>query len=261
MAQDPFAQEYKETIDADAVCSQCGKENPEGTLLCRYCGNNLRDQRLLRLAADSMMAGKEAARERRTFLMGALTVLGLLVVLWLGISVSGISARLTSVPENNGAPTITLRPFVFWEGDNAAVYEGLERQLDGAFPTAGQAETVRMNPSSNPAIDGTYALFERLGTSLNFIGGAVVKTEGDKYFFVARLLNGNLVRGMGKKDASTAQFVAEWTDVGIRREESYYAGSGYAAQNPEGGLTIMAAADFTERNFQAVAYCLKSSSY
>lgn len=259
MAQDPFAQEYKETIDADAVCSQCGRENPEGTLLCRYCGNNLRDQRLLRLAADTMMAGEEKAQERRTFLVGALTVLGLLVVLWLGINVSGISARLTSVPANDGAPTITLRPFIFWEGADAAVYAALERTLNDSFPTASQAETVRMNPSPNPAVEGVFVLYERLGTNLNFVGGAVVRMEGDKYYFVARLLDGATIRGTGRKDAATSAFLAEWTDVGIRRNDSYYAGTGELTASPDGGFTLRAMADFSERTYQAVAYPLRAS--
>jgi len=259
MAQDPFAQEYKETIDADAVCSQCGKENPEGTLLCRYCGNNLRDQRLMRLAADTMMAGEGKSKERRTFLVGAVTVLGLLFVLWLGINISGFSARLTSVPENGGAPTVTLRPFVFWDGADAAVYAALERSLNDSFPTASQAETVRLNPAANPAPEGTFALYERLGTSMTFIGGAVVKMEGDKYFFAARLLDGSEVRGMGRKDAQAGHFRAEWTDVGIRPNDSYYAGFGALAANPDGGFAIMAGVDFNERTYQAVAYSLRAA--
>lgn len=259
MAQDPFAQEYKETIDADAVCGQCGKENPEGTLLCRYCGNNLRDQRLLRLAADTMMAGEEKSQERRTFLLGAVTVLGLLFVLWLGINISGISARLTSVPENEGAPTITLRPFVFWDGADAAVYAALERSLNDNFPTASQAETVRMNPAANPSAEGAFVLFERLGTSATFVGGTVVKMEGDRYYFVARLLDGSEIRGTGRKDAATGHFGAEWTDVGIRRNDSYYAGSGVLTVSPDGGFSIMAKADFSDRTYQAMAYSLRAA--
>jgi len=259
MAQDPFAQEYKETIDADAVCSQCGKENPEGTLLCRYCGNNLRDQRLLRLAADTMMANEEASKNRRTFLVGALTVLGLLFVLWLGINISGFSARLTSVPEGDGTPTITLRPFVFWEGSDTAIYAELESALDNSFPTASQAETVRLDPVLNPSAEGTFALFERLGTSMNFVGGAVVRLEGDKYYFAARLLDGTTIRGTGSKGADTSKFLANWTDVGIRRGDSYYAGAGELAANPDGGFALQARADFSERIYQAVAYSLRAA--
>ena len=35
--------EAVEHLDADAVCEPCGNVNPEGTLLCKTCGNNLRD--------------------------------------------------------------------------------------------------------------------------------------------------------------------------------------------------------------------------
>ena len=41
-----------ERLDADAVCGSCGTVNPEDTLLCKSCGNNLRDQRQTRIAVD-----------------------------------------------------------------------------------------------------------------------------------------------------------------------------------------------------------------
>ena len=47
--------DYHEGIEADAVCAQCGSANPEGTLICKTCGNNLRDQRLMRIAADQIL--------------------------------------------------------------------------------------------------------------------------------------------------------------------------------------------------------------
>ena len=43
--------EHVEHLDADAVCEACDTVNPEGTLLCKTCGNNLRDQRARRMKA------------------------------------------------------------------------------------------------------------------------------------------------------------------------------------------------------------------
>jgi len=56
MHKEPFKPpEYREGIEADAVCAQCGSANPEGTLICKTCGNNLRDQRMLRITADQLL--------------------------------------------------------------------------------------------------------------------------------------------------------------------------------------------------------------
>ncbi|HOJ68818.1 MAG TPA: hypothetical protein PLH06_08470, partial [Candidatus Hydrogenedentes bacterium] len=86
-----------QVLDADAVCAQCGMVNPEGTLLCKNCGNNLRDQRMLRLQADEALQGREtAAEQRNTFLRNALGVLGVLVLLYLGLNASSLMNLLTS---------------------------------------------------------------------------------------------------------------------------------------------------------------------
>ena len=43
-------QHSAERVDADAVCARCGAVNPEDSLLCKVCGNFLRDLRGRRLA-------------------------------------------------------------------------------------------------------------------------------------------------------------------------------------------------------------------
>ncbi|MCX5757207.1 MAG: hypothetical protein NTU83_01615, partial [Candidatus Hydrogenedentes bacterium] len=60
MEEGPQPQVDIERIDADAVCEKCGTVNPEETLLCKTCGNNLRDQRLHRVQSEP---SEEAVRE------------------------------------------------------------------------------------------------------------------------------------------------------------------------------------------------------
>lgn len=280
MDMDPFQQEYRETIEADAVCNQCGTVNPEGTLICKKCGNNLRDQRQMRLAADQAMAGGEPVpAEKRSHLRHALTVLGLLVIVWLALNMGRIGGMWTAVPDEN-AGGVRAHPYIFWQGPDVAAYEALEARLDAAFPTESAAENARLNPSGVPRLDGTFALYERLGTGVRFAGGAVVQVAGDKHLFAARLLNGTTIRGEARNGApgaaagkapdaasgETAQaesqpappggmpLSADWTQVGIKHNDQYYAGTGFVVPAEDGGLTIVAAADFIERNFQALAY-------
>lgn len=271
MENDPFQREYRETIEADAVCNQCGTVNPEGTLLCKKCGNNLRDQRQMRLAADQALSGGESAPavSAKSHLRGALTVLGLLVVLWMALNMGRISGMWTSVPAEN-ASGLRVYPYVFWQGSDAALYEALEARLNAAYPTESAAEGARLNFSGVARLDGVFALFERPGTGLRFAGGAVVQSNNGTYHFVARLLDGTTIRGQARDaapgapsgDAAQPQPVqggalpvsADWTQVGIRHKDQYYAGTGFAIPAEDGGVSIRAAADFIERNFQGLAY-------
>jgi hypothetical protein len=83
-----------EYIDADAVCEQCSTVNPAGTLLCKTCGNNLRDQRMRRLAADEGMEAVHASDRPIRMLTGLLVVLGLLAILWAAINVYNGKSRI-----------------------------------------------------------------------------------------------------------------------------------------------------------------------
>ena len=97
-----------ETLDADAVCAQCNTVNAEGTLLCKVCGTNLRDQRAIRLSADQALDLGNSGQRRRAWLSGILFVLAIgliistlinqeLIVEWL------IDAGRPSGPEFFGA--------------------------------------------------------------------------------------------------------------------------------------------------------------
>ncbi len=275
MEQDPFQKEYRETIEADAVCNQCGTVNPEGTLICKKCGNNLRDQRQMRMAADHALSGGEAVSVAVTqsHLRGALTLLGLLLVLWMALNMGRISSMWTSVPTENTSG-VRAHPYTFWQGADTAKYEALEARLDAAYPTENSAEGARLNFSGVARMDGVFALFERPGTGLRFVGGAVVQMGNGKYHFVARLLDGTTLRGEaldvvpGAASGGPAQtqpapgsvvpVSADWTQVGIRHKDQYYAGTGFAIPAEDGGVSIRAAADFIERNFQGLAYPMAS---
>ena len=260
MKDDPFAQEYKETIDADAVCGGCGRINPEGTLICKGCGNNLRDQRLLRLAADQMLTGEEETAQRRTWLSTALTVLGILLVIWIGMNAGRIMGmvRPGSLTDSTGqtADMAAVHPAKFWESEKGG-FEAMAAELKSQFPTENDAETARLNPPSVPAPDGYFALFEKVGTAERFVGAAHAALEDNTVRIVAAFADGTEARCLGTLAESSAISV-EWQAGGALRDGKYYAAAGSAAPQTDGTYQIMARSEAVPRALQAVAYPMGS---
>ena len=85
-----------EQIDADAVCQQCDRINDEGTLICKACGNNLRDQRNLRIAQG---AGPELMKEggsKFRLFTGLLVTLGILLAVYMVLNIGNIEQALVN---------------------------------------------------------------------------------------------------------------------------------------------------------------------
>ena len=256
MNQETFAQpEYKEGLEADAVCGQCGSVNPEGTLICKMCGNNLRDQRMLRLAADQMLEAEGEPMERSQFLARALTILGLLIVLWLGINAGRIASLLTTAESYVPESAIYARPSVFWNDADSQRFTKMHRELMLHFPTESDAESARMSsaPMSN-FTSGRYALYERLGTGARFVGAAIVETEGNECYYVAVLRPNIEIRG--KANLLNESFITNWDEAGVALEDEFYAITGVALLQPDGSVSINGQSDVNSRRHQALAYRL-----
>ena len=256
MKNDPFAQEYKESIDADAVCGACGRINPEGTLICKGCGNNLRDQRLLRLSADQKLTGEEETAKRHSLLKSGLTVLGILLVIWVAINAGRIMGMVApgSVTDSTGEARNSppVRPAAFWEADKAS-FEKMAEDLKGHFPTENDAETARLNPPSTAAPNGYFALFEKVGTTERFVGAAFAAPENERVRFVAAFNNGAEARGLATL-AESSVVTVDWHMSGVQREGKYFAGAGSAVPQPDGAYQIIARSEAAPEVFQAVAY-------
>ena len=250
MKEDPFAPEYKETIEADAVCNQCGKVNPEGTLICKTCGNNLRDQRLLRLAADQILVGEDEAVTKRsfTFLKGALTALALLLILWLGLNAGRVTSSIGSGDE--APPLPPAQPFRFWEGEEKAVFDALAAQLNSDYPTESMAETARLNPVISAAPSGRFVLFEKRGSIDVFVGGAYLAQNEGGADFVAVLTDGTEVRGTTKFREN--YYTTEWNDAGVLSGGKYDAGVGNAMPQADGSFLLFVQGN--NRTYQVRAY-------
>ena len=262
MKDDPFAQEYKEAIDADAVCGQCGRVNPEGTLICKGCGNNLRDQRLLRMAADQLLTGEEESAKRRSMLKGGLTVLGILVVIWCAMNAGRIMGFVVpgSVTDAMGASAsgAPIRPGALWEAQEDSAFAPMADSLRQRYPSEGDADTARLNPpTSNPTPDGYFALFEKVGTTERFVGAAYAVQEGAELRYVAAFNDGTEVRGKATVGENTA-LNTDWHMGGVQREGKYFAGAGAALPQSDGTFQIVARTEEVPRVLQAIAYPLGS---
>jgi hypothetical protein len=224
-------------IDADAVCEQCGTVNPEDTLLCKTCGNNLRDQRLRRIAGEQRVEGLRPARS--TWVRGLLVVLAILFLLWVAINIGGIESFLMNVQM-----TPTGDAEAFWSGSVGRVLDQLAADLK-ANPTPPQqsAEAVS-HPVVSDRYEGRYILVTRSLVRQIPVGEANVRVEGDALRFVAVLFNRDVeVRGEGRFEGNAR--IAARDSAGARIDGRYYGVSGFAQKADTGGLECLGLCDYS----------------
>jgi hypothetical protein len=233
--EQPDMQESFDRIDADAVCEQCGTVNPPGTLLCKTCGNNLRDQRSNRLVEEAgVHAAREAVRPRRV-LSALLAVFGILVVLWTALNVyygnidewlvQGITAAQASESEN---------PALYWSRGNRAEFEQLVQQL---YNTPVTREETRMAMEAGQAIEnytGRYVIVRSAGAHTRTLGTACAVEREDGIVFVALVAGAQteirgraIVKGAGTVEAKL---------VGIKTDDEIQDGLGFADVSEDGRL-------------------------
>ncbi len=255
MKHEDFAPpEYKEGLEADAVCGQCGNVNPEGTLICKTCGNNLRDQRMLRMTADQMLEEEAESANRSVFLIRALSVLGILVVLWLGINAGRIASVLTSADDAGTAEEIIYtNPELFWTGPEGATYDAMRDELAAQFPSESDAESARMSVSPTQQItEGRYVVFQRLGTGMRFVGAAVVRADNEGWRYNAQLLDDIEIRGYASHDGQSLE--TQWDEAGVLYEGEYFAATGRAFPQAQGSISISGESNANNRRFSGLAY-------
>jgi len=237
-SQDPTDHGF-DVIDTDAVCEECGAVSPEGTLFCKKCGNNLRDQRTRRLSLKTNESiehlGMPAAEKGRRMLVGLLTAFALLLLLWAALpgNVGKIEDALirkmsgTAVPEN-------YSPNMFWNADlvDTELFEEME-----AFIRENPISVTDLDKALNTLNDleyfeGLYILREGGGAADPVVGMAYVIQEDNELAFAASL-NGAEIRGFGSLGATRLPF-ADY--AGVRVGRRYRGGDGYLVENEVGGF-------------------------
>ena len=181
-----------EKLDADAVCAQCSTVNAEGTLLCKVCGNNLRDQRTRRLQADQAMDMEHTGQRRRAWLSGLFFVLAIGLIISTLLNQELIVDWLINVQ----APT---EPSLaeLWTGDYDAYFQPMVEELEMAGVDGESAAAALAEAPTSTELEGLYALYD----GETFIGTANVRLEGEDAYFVAQVNDGNEVRGVARTES------------------------------------------------------------
>ena len=246
-----------EQIDADAVCEQCSSVNPDATLICKTCGNNLRDQRMRRIATDGDVVPQIDGISRFRVFTALLTTLGILIVFVTVLNISDIEAWLVS---SQLSEDIGIFGEV-WTGPEAELYEELVRELRDNPVTKAEENEALSNPVIDTAYNGRYVLSrpDRLrGTVI--LGYANLRRRGDVIYFVARLnFQGMEVRGvaeLGGEEGEEFRFNA-MRSASIRIGSNEYLAGGYAVRDPDGGHICYAQSGFDNNSYGIRAHRIR----
>ena len=251
--EEPHANLDFEHVDADAVCEQCGTVNPEGTLICKTCGNNLRDQRNRRITGENVQLMGDGIGGFRIF-TGLLTVLGIVLVILVASNVQNVEFWLTGIQaQGQGGAQAQL-----WTGRDAAIYRQMQEELDQYPSTDRQREVAVANPLDEDAYNGRYALAQRsVAGTLNIVGEASLSRRGTKVFFVANI-NGSdaSIRGYAEFQGDNQRLVSKQTS-GVRTNGKEYIGFGFSEKLAGGGHLCLAQTSLNRSPVEVRAYRIR----
>lgn len=241
-------------LDADAFCVVCNSVNPEGTLICKTCGNNLRDQKAQRVAGTLAVDANLLEPERTAWLPKALVVLAILVVLWTAMNLGDIEEWLVGAQAADA-----IGGQAYWTGANSAVLNEMAEEL-GANPVtdaekdAAQDAVNETGGASPPAgsYDGYYVLL-RSGGAPGAYGEALVRQVDDEHvLFVARVNRGKAeIRGEGFFE--TGSRINARDTAGIMINGRYYGAQGFATYGGGAWYSCYAASQLNDATYSAVA--------
>ena len=242
-SDDPAAQgSAAHHLDADAVCAQCGTTNPEGTLICHNCGNNLRDQRHTRLQAEAVLLGQDRSPVLWWVTRGAFFVI-VIVLAVVAFRAEDVSNWMVNSAEADVAE-------LCWKGPQAPLFDAMRRELDGAYPE-GQP-FPEPQPKADGAVQGFYLLAD---PATGPVGVAIARIDGDQVRFLARLQSGHELRGSAV--VANGRYVAQPDDAAARFGwRDFVRVSGSAQPMPEGGFICQGWSENSQDLTMAFAYPL-----
>ncbi len=239
------AEGHVSELDADAVCAQCNTVNDEGTLICKTCGTNLRDQRTTRLAADQALDGTAGPARRGKLLSGMLYAFAILAVLWVALNVQAVSDWLIRAEQASINYAERL-----WTGEDSPVFNELSAQLEAVQPTPAQIAEARRAPLKSDAYDGKYVLM----VEARQVGLANVQARNGMAYFVARLNSGIEVRG--KAQIRPGSVLVDIKSGGYLYNGSYTSLMGIALKRQDGILECVGGTETSRAAFKCTGYLL-----
>lgn len=245
MQERPRPQAVGERIDADAVCAQCGSVNPEDTLLCKTCGNNLRDQRVQRVHSEGAIDDGSDAR-RFSWLTKVLSALGTLLILFVAINFGRIERAMTNASALNIGD-----PRVFWKGETSVPLQELATELKSNPVTPQETQVALEHRSMGETVDGRYVLVEREQDTP--VGQAIVRIQDNTYYFVAFLSNDSVeVRGCGYLEGGAR--IASRDKCAVQLKDDRYLASGFAQRVTDGGFECFGLSHSDNQSYAVLAY-------
>ena len=244
---------HAERVDADAVCQQCATVNPENTLICKTCGNNLRDQRANRMVETYDLEGIPQVRQSFVFLRVALIVLGILIFIWLGMNLGRIEDMMVQAQMSKVSDLGR-----FWKGPLKTEYDELAKTLSGGSVTEAQIRSAVATPLNSKTMDGRYVLFARNNTT-NPLGLVVFKTNGDKVQFIVVVFDTENetrieIRGEALQEEPTRLTCSG--DASFGGPDEYFDGTGFATKLENGTLNCYARSNYSENSYSVTAYLI-----
>jgi hypothetical protein len=238
------------TVDADAVCEVCGTVNAEGVLICRTCGNNLRDQKSRRLAAEAQLFEPERVNSSQ-YIRGALAIIALVIILWTAINVNKIADRIV----NAGGSGDPIR--AYFEPPLATYYDTLALEALALAPSAEQVEALMVEPIPATTLDGNYVLVQNDPYSgLAILGTAVVRTDATGTHYLASLGALGQVRGIVRSQGESA-FSSAWNDAAAQSADGTIFGvAGVAVAQQDGSVECFGQSALDDASYEVVAYRL-----
>jgi hypothetical protein len=188
-----------EAVDADAVCEACGTVNDEGTLLCKQCGNNLRDQRARRIAKGQVADLVAAPTVNRARLAtGILTALGIAVIIYVVINIGSIEQGMVDYMKADSYRADAA----IGSSRTESILNGLGQRLSEYSTGSVEMRAALENPVIDTAYTGRYILIPPGPmTPSQVVAVAEAELRGERVYFVARTIDGQYeIRGYAQME-------------------------------------------------------------
>jgi len=241
-----------EAVDADAVCEACGTVNEEGTLLCKQCGNNLRDQRARRIAAGGVADMTEAQNKNRArILTGVFTAIGILFVIYVVANIGNIEQGMVDYMKQDSFRADAA----IGSSRSEMILDELAERLNSYSPTVVEMRGSLENPIIDDAYIGRYILLPPGPlTPDRVVAEAELDMRGERVYFVAKTYDGRYeIRGFAQmEDVEGGRSPVARDTAQVIGPGGINFGRGLAIANDGGGHTcIVSMEDQPEKQYLA----------